>query len=128
MVKSLCASLRVSKLGKMIKHLSFSTLWADPDYHITAKALARLAKLVPPTLKGDVLEQAIQLMYRSEMKRRIDDEMEELVEDYFDEDLEESIRYSAYENVAEHYDIQTDFLISDMVTAEVERCFDSGRT
>jgi hypothetical protein len=122
MLKSLGASLRVSKLGKMIKHMSFNIDFEEVESEdtIVTKALTRLAKLVPRKFQNLIYEQAIEAIYQSEMNWRVEDQMEGM-EDYFDDEVEEMIILQAHEDVEEHYDYDTDWMIEEMVSEEQQR-------
>jgi hypothetical protein len=123
MLKCLCASLRVSKLGKMIKHLSFNIDFEEVESEdIVTKALTRLAKLVPRKFQNLIYEQAIEAIYQTEMNWRIEYQIEDLeAEDYFNDEVEDMIILQVYEDVEAHYDIDTDWMIEDMVSDEQQR-------
>ncbi len=60
------------------------------------------------------------------MKRRLDDHLEELPEDYFDDDLDEWIDESAWDLVAEFYEYDTEQMVRDLILEEVDRSLEDG--
>jgi hypothetical protein len=123
MLKSLCASLQVSKLGKMIKHLSLNLdlEQVESEDNTVTKALTRLAKLVPSKFTHRIYKQVIEVMYECAMKRRIDQEIEEMGEDPFDYEMEEMIDFNLPEGVEQFYEWDTDNMVDYMIDEEIER-------
>ncbi len=75
---------------------------------VITEALVRLAELVPDKFTDTLYSYAIEVIYEGFMKRRLDDHLEELPEDYFDDDLDEWIDESAWDLVAEFYEYDTE--------------------
>jgi hypothetical protein len=109
----------------MIKHMSFNIDFEEvesEDIVTITKALTRLAKLVPRKFQNLIYEQAIEAIYQSEMNWRVEDQMEGMeAEDYFNDEVEDMISLQVYEDVEAYYDIDTDWMIEDMVSDEQQR-------
>jgi hypothetical protein len=113
----------------MIRELSFDIFFEDVErdqIQATARALARLAKLVPREFSDLIYQQAIEVMCQSEMHWRIEDQIEDM-EDYFDADVEESILYQADWRVEVCYDEVTEEMIEHMISQEQLRSLEEGQ-
>jgi hypothetical protein len=85
------------------------------------KALPHLAQLVPLKFTILIYKQAIEVIYECDMQRRIDDSIEEMGEDPFEEEMEEMIEHGLNEAVADFYHIDTDSMVDEMVMIEKRR-------
>jgi hypothetical protein len=106
----------------MIKHFSFRSGWsAAGDEDVLMKALPHLAQLVPLKFTILIYKQAIEVIYECDMQRRIDDSIEEMGEDPFEEEMEEMIDSGLNEAVAEFYECDTYSMVDEIVMEEIRR-------
>jgi hypothetical protein len=121
---SLCTSLLDSKLGNLIRTLAIKLTIKEmhsKEEAVITEALVRLAELVPDKFTDTLYSQAIEVIYEGFMKRRLDDHLEELGEDYFDDEVEEWIDQTNWDNVATFYEYETEQLVCGLFYDELDR-------